>query len=171
MDHSLIRLQYIAVMIFSHTLYCIISHLVSLKLTTPFGAPRSARKESFYEETLLGVDSVARGTCTRNRGRRVWEASSTMWRRGGLQPQALLARVWLGLRKKLPSEAPHDGPPVHGRPRVELPEHRSRTDRWNLVRVGHPYSVDTRLSPVTRKAKNRARRTGRTYDHMPTLSV
>jgi len=29
------------------------------------GAPRSARKESFYEEALLGVNSVARGICTR----------------------------------------------------------------------------------------------------------
>jgi hypothetical protein len=135
------------------------------------GAPRSARKESFNEGTLLGVNSVARGTCTRTRGRRVWEASSTMWRRGRLRPRALLARVWLGLRKKLPSEAPHDGPPVHGRPRVELLERWSRTGQRNLIRVGSQYFGYTLRAPVTRKATSRARRTGRTYDHMPTLSV
>jgi hypothetical protein len=136
-----------------------------------FGAPRSARKESFYEETLLGVDSVARGTCTRTRGRRVWEAPSTMWRRGCLRPRALLARVWLRLRKKLPCEAPHDGPPVDGRPRVELPDRWARTAQHNLVRVGSQYFVYTLRAPVTREATSRARRTGRTYDHMPTLSV
>jgi Tn3 transposase DDE domain-containing protein len=96
-----------------------------------FGGPRSARKESFYEETLLEVDSVARGTCHRTRGRRWWEAPSTMRRRGCLQPRALLARVWLRLRKKLPSEAPHDGPPGDGRPRVELLERWSRIDQRN----------------------------------------
>ncbi len=136
-----------------------------------YGAPRSARKESFDEETLLGVNSVARGTCNRTRGRRLWEAPSTMWRRDRLRPRALLARVWLRLRKKLPTEASYDGPPVNGRPRVELPEHRSHSDPWNFVQVGHPYSLVTRMSPVTRKAKSRARRTGRTYDHMRTLSV
>jgi hypothetical protein len=111
-----------------------------------FGAPRSARKESFYEETLLEVDSVARGTCHRTRGRRWWEAPSTMRRRGCLQPRALLARVWLRLRKKLPSEAPHDGPPVDGRLRVELPERWSRigqrnprTGRLSVLRL-HPES-------------------------------
>ena len=97
------------------------------------GAPRSARKESFYEETLLGVNSVARGTCHRTRGRRWWEAPSTMWRRGRLRPRALLARVWLGLRKKLPCEASYHGPPVYGRPRVELPECGSRRNPCNFV--------------------------------------
>ena len=137
----------------------------------PYGAPRSARKESFYEGTLLEVDSVARGTCNQTRGRGLWEALSTMRRMGGLQPRALLARVWLRLRKKLPSEAPHDGPPVDGRPRVELSERGSRIDQRNLIRVGSQYFVYTLRAPVASKAKSRARRTGRTYDHMTTLSV
>jgi hypothetical protein len=36
MDHSLTGLQHIAVMISLNTLYCIISHLVSLTLTMPY---------------------------------------------------------------------------------------------------------------------------------------
>jgi hypothetical protein len=36
MDHSLTRLQHIAVVIILNTRYCITSHLVILKLTMPF---------------------------------------------------------------------------------------------------------------------------------------
>ena len=77
-----------------------------------YGAPGSARKESSYEGTLLGVNSVARGTGTLTRGRRVSEAPSTMWLKDGLQSQELLARTRLWLRKKLSFDAPYDGPPA-----------------------------------------------------------
>jgi hypothetical protein len=76
------------------------------------GAPGSARKESSYEGTLLGVNSVARGTGALTRGRRVSEAPSTMWLKDGLQSQELLARIRLWLRKKLSFDAPYDGPPA-----------------------------------------------------------
>ncbi|MGE5532679.1 MAG: Tn3 family transposase, partial [Bacteroidota bacterium] len=78
----------------------------------PYGAPGSARRESSPLGTRLGVDRVARETGTLTRGRWVSEALSTMWRRGGLPPRALLARAWLWLRKKLLFEASYDGPPA-----------------------------------------------------------
>jgi hypothetical protein len=51
MDHSLRRLQHIAVTIFLTTLYCIISHLVSLKLTMP---AKSIEDASIKEDVAWG---------------------------------------------------------------------------------------------------------------------
>ena len=66
---------------------------------------------------------MARGAGTTTRGRLVPEASSTMWQMENLLSIALLARVLLRSRKKLPFDAPKVGLPVESRTRAESPEH------------------------------------------------
>src|SRR5262245_36243751 len=73
MDHSLTWPQYVAIMIFSNPLYCIFSHLVSLKLTMPHRAEQkshSTRRNEQQEKSVRAYSGCVVPPC------RAWSRDS-----------------------------------------------------------------------------------------------